>query len=386
MIILCILDASMASEILPIKIAILRQIHSLDKISIIDIPHDDDVIAGAKLGVIDNNTTGKFTHQSFEALDFPIYEAREWKQSSSDLVKHNISFIVADMPMSDLLQLSEDLKSSGAIIFNISATDDDLRNSLCRFNIIHTTPSRQMLTDALAEYLVWKQWNRWVLIKGSHKEDQLLTESYARSAKKFGAKIVEERDIEDTSGARRSDSGSVQTQRQIPLLTQGITPHNLIIAADEHDVFAGYLPYSSSEPNLIAGSAGLMPTSWDAAHEQWGAIQLQKRFLKEFNRTMNERDFNAWLAVRMIGEAANRTMTSDTSAILKYLLSTEFSIAAFKGSKLTIRDWDHQVRQPILLSDGKTVVSVSPQDGFLHKVTELDTLGMDKPETKCVFR
>jgi hypothetical protein len=42
-----------------------------------------------------------------------------------------------------------------------------------------------------------------------------------------------------------------------------------------------------------------------------------------------------------------------------------------------------QLRQPILLSDGRTVVSISPQPGFLHQVTELDTLGLDRPETKC---
>jgi hypothetical protein len=29
------------------------------------------------------------------------------------------------------------------------------------------------------------------------------------------------------------------------------------------------------------------------------------------------------------------------------------------------------------------VVSVSPQEGFLHQTSELDTLGIDRPETKC---
>ena len=66
--------------------------------------------------------------------------------------------------------------------------------------------------------------------------------------------------------------------------------------------------------------------------------------------------------------------------------SADFGIAAYKGQKLTLRDWDWQLRQPILLSDGRTVVSVSPQPGFLHQVTELDTLGIDRPETKCKLR
>jgi hypothetical protein len=41
------------------------------------------------------------------------------------------------------------------------------------------------------------------------------------------------------------------------------------------------------------------------------------------------------------------------------------------------------LRQPILLSDGRVIVSVSPQEGFLHQFSELDTLGYDRPETKC---
>jgi hypothetical protein len=30
------------------------------------------------------------------------------------------------------------------------------------------------------------------------------------------------------------------------------------------------------------------------------------------------------------------------------------------------------------------VVSVSPQDQFVHQVSPLDTLGTDRPETTCV--
>jgi hypothetical protein len=41
------------------------------------------------------------------------------------------------------------------------------------------------------------------------------------------------------------------------------------------------------------------------------------------------------------------------------------------------------LRRPILLTDGRGTVSVSPQEGFLHQTSELDTLGFDQPETKC---
>jgi ABC transporter substrate binding protein (PQQ-dependent alcohol dehydrogenase system) len=126
-----------------------------------------------------------------------------------------------------------------------------------------------------------------------------------------------------------------------------------------------------------------MPTSWDAAHDQWGAIQLQNRFITMFSRRMTALDGQSWVAARMIGEAATRTRTADPRAMLQYLKSPEFTVAAFKGQGLTLRDWNLQLRQPILLSDGRVIVSVSPQEGFLHQFSELDTLGYDRPETKC---
>jgi ABC transporter substrate binding protein (PQQ-dependent alcohol dehydrogenase system) len=101
---------------------------------------------------------------------------------------------------------------------------------------------------------------------------------------------------------------------------------------------------------------------------------------------MTAHDLQVWTAVRMIGEAASRTSSSDSGKMLTYLKGPDFSVAAFKGQKLTIRDWNLQLRQPILLFDGRNTVSVSPQEGFLHQSSTLDTLGLDRPETKCVLK
>ena len=295
-------------------------------------------------------------------------------------------FIIADLSAERLLAASERAKSKGAVLFNVSATDDRLREADCRANVIHVAPTRSMLADGLAQYLIWKQWRRWLLIKGSHPKDEFLAQAFRNSAKKFGAKIVEERVYEDTGGGRRSDSGSVQTQRQIPVLTQNAPAYDVLVAADESDVFGGYLPYRTWDPRPVAGSGGLMPTSWDPSHEQWGALQLQNRFTKTFRRLMNARDNAAWLAMRMIGEAATRTGSNDPEKLRLYLLGNDFSIAAFKGVRLTLRPWNQQLRQPILLSDGRMIVSVSPQEGFLHQTSELDTLGVDQPESKCKLK
>lgn len=375
--------APAAADALNLKVGVLREQHSRETLSILDIPAADDTLAGALLGATDNNTTGKFTNQSYEAIDSKLDENADVAASIDALIDKGARLIIADLSPDRLLAASERAKAKGALLFNVSAPDDRLREEDCRANVIHVAPTRSMLADGLAQYLVWKQWRKWLLIKGSHPNDELLALAYRRAAKKFGAKIVEERVYEDTGGGRRSDSGSVQTQRQMPVLTQNAAAYDALLAVDESEVFAGYLPYRTWDPRLVAGSAGLYPTNWDPAHEQWGAHQLQNRFMMTYRRLMNARDNNAWLAMRMIGEAATRTTSDAPEKLRDFMLSPEFSIAAFKGVRLTLRPWNQQLRQPILLSDGRMTVSVSPQEGFLHQVSELDTLGLDQPETKC---
>ncbi len=373
---------SARAEPVAIKVGVLRQEHSRETLSILDIPAADDALAGALLGAIDNNTTGKFTGQAFDVVDEKIAGANDARAALDRLTAAGVALIIADLSADALLAASDNLKET-ALLFNISAPDEALREEDCRANIIHVAPSRAMLADGLAQYLVWKKWPRWLMIKGSHPEDDLLAQAYRRAARKFGARIVEERIYEDLGAGRRSDSGHMQTQRQMPAFTQNAPAHDVLLAVDENDVFGGYLPYRTWEPRPVAGSAGLFPTNWDPGHEQWGAQQLQNRFRQNYRRGMNARDNAAWLAMRMIGEAATRTRSGAPDKLRDFMRSAEFSIAAFKGVRLSLRGWSQQLRQPILLSDGRMTVSVSPQEGFLHQVTELDTLGLDQPETKC---
>jgi len=53
------------------------------------------------------------------------------------------------------------------------------------------------------------------------------------SAKRFGARIVQDKVFEDTGGARRTDSGVVQIQRQLPVFTQGAPAYDVLVAADD---------------------------------------------------------------------------------------------------------------------------------------------------------
>ena len=375
-----------AAEPVEINVGYLRLLDTKATISLLDMPSDNDGVAGAKLAIVDNNTTGRFLGQRFLLEDIRLKAADDIASAVAALSERGISIVIADLPADALLKAADAGREQKLLLFNAGAIDDRLREEDCRANVIHTAPTRSMLADGLAQYLVWKKWRRWLLVVGSHPKDKLFADALRRSAARFGGKIVQERVFEDTGGARRTDSGIVQIQRQIPGFTQSAPDYDVLLAADESEVFASYLPYRTWSPRPVAGSAGLMPKSWDPAHDQWGAHQLQNRFMAMFSRRMNALDGQSWAAARMIGEAATRIRTSDPKAMLAFLKGPEFTLAAFKGQRLTLRDWNLQLRQPILLSDGRVIVSVSPQEGFLHQFSELDTLGYDRPETKCKLK
>jgi ABC transporter substrate binding protein (PQQ-dependent alcohol dehydrogenase system) len=380
-----LVTSALATDPVEIGIGYLRRADVRQTLSLVDQPAENDGVAGARLAIEDNNTTGRFLNQHFTLEEVRLKQGEDASKAAVALAER-VAFIIADLPADALLKAADAIRDRGTGLFNAAATDDRLREEDCRANVIHVAPTRSMLADALAQYLVWKQWKRWLMVVGSHPEDKLYAEALRRAAARFGAKIVQERVFEDTGGARRTDSGVALIQRQMPVFTQQAPAYDILIAADENEVFAPYLPFRTWDPRPVAGSAGLEPKSWDAAHDQWGAVQIQNRFQKLNSRHMTALDMQAWTAARMIGEAASHVNSGDRKALLDFIKGPDFSVAAFKGQALTLRGWNLQLRQPILLADGRMVVSVSPQEGFLHQVSELDTLGVDQPETRCKLR
>jgi len=346
------------------------------KLSNLDPPAPNEGAYGGRMAIKDNNTTGRFLKQHFELREVVVPLDGDVVSSFKDLVNAGYRHIVVRLPADTLVALADLPEASDVMIYNAGASNDSLRKEHCPANVLHTIPSHAMKADALAQYLVWKRWPDWFLVVGQRDGDKLFAAAIKRAANRFGGKIVAEKQWEFGPDARRT------AQREVPIFTQDID-YDVLIVADEIGEFGEYLIYRTWEPKLVAGTQGMVPTSWHRVHEQWGAAQLQSRFLKAFGRNMTEIDYAVWAAVRSIGEAATRTQSIDFQEIVDYIRSPEFALAGFKGQKLTFREWNGQLRQPVLLVAPKSLISVSPQEGFLHQSSELDTLGYDRPESDC---
>jgi len=336
---------------------------------------EDEGEQGAILGTADNNTTGKFLKDTY-TLETIIVPPEEDVVAAAQAALEGTKLVVLNMPSDKLLQIANLPAAADDLLFNAGSANVSLRSGDCRANVLHTLPSRAMLTDALMQFFKKRKWDSIYLLEGNRDVDKLYAASVRTSANKFRVSIAAEKQWIDDADMRRNASA------EIPLFTQA-RKYDAVVVADEDDDFGQYVQYNTWLPRPVAGTAGLEPVAWDRVVEQWGAAQLQSRFEEQTERSMTSLDYAAWAAVRSIGEAVTRTQNTDPATIGEYLLSDKFALAGFKGAKMTYRKWNGQLRQPIPLVHPQSVVALAPIEGFLHHTSELDTLGLDQPESAC---
>jgi ABC transporter substrate binding protein (PQQ-dependent alcohol dehydrogenase system) len=375
----CLLVIGTAALANSLKIQILYAEQKVERLPTLSGLHpipEDQGLRGAELAMIDNQETGHFTGDEFALQQMIVPVGRSLADALSATAENVPNFIVVNAPADELLKVADLPALKNKIIFNVASRDDVLREESCRNNVLHTIPSRAMLTDAVAQFLLVKKWTSILLLSGAHANDLAYAESMRLSASKFGLTISVEKPWA-LEGDMRETAAT-----EIPLITQG-SDYDVVVVADENDDFGSLIAFNTDLPRPIVGTHGLVATGWSDVVEPWGAVQLQNRFVKLSGRGMREIDFAAWLATRIVGEAVTRTQSADVKILRAFMLSEDLNMAAFKGRAVTFRNWNGQMRQPIHLVTKETQIAMAPFEAFLHETNDLDTLGRDRPETKC---
>lgn len=333
-------------------------------------------VAGAQVGLDDNTTTGRFLGHTYTLKLVQLDEGADALDAARAALDAT-PFLILDAPPAMQMQIADLDVAQNAVIFNTSAGDRALRDTACRANLLHTLPSDNMRTDALAQFFLKRRWDDLVMISGTHPQDITYAEAMRASLTKFGMQLSGEKTWAFDADMRRAAS------QEVPLFTQDLGDYDALIIADELHDFGRYVLYNTWEARPVVGSEGLTAVTWSPAIEQWGAAQLQSRFEDAHARDMTSQDYAAWAAMRTLGEAVTRTNASDAATLRDYILSPDFELAGFKGRPLTYRTWNGQLRQPIAIAHPRALVAQAPLDGFLHQTNELDTLGLDQPESNC---
>jgi len=294
------------------------------------------------------------------------------------MIGDGVKLILLDLPAEQVARLAEATSDEDVMLFNVSALNDALRQQQCQSNLYHTAPSRSMLTDALAQYLVFKKWRDVLVLKGPKPADRDYHRAFQRSAKRYGLNVEGVEDFVLGADPRQ------RAQNNVALLTAG-SDADVVVVIDSQGEFARDVPYQTQLPQMVVGAAGLVPDWWHWSWNRHGAPQLNDRFIETTGRLMTGYDWSAWIAVKAIAEAVLRTRSSDFETLRDYISGDELVLDGFKGYRLDFRPWNNQLRQPIFLTTLNWVVARAPLEGFLHQTNNLETLGLDETESECEF-
>ena len=335
----------------------------------------DGGLMGARLAAQDVQKTAHFFNQDFSLQIFSSTKPQELKTKLSEHLKEN-TFVLLDTSTDFTSSIAKTHAKKG-LFFNVSNEDNLLRTKQCRPNLFHTVASNAMLSDALVQFLVARNWKNWFMITGKNEQDKQFLASILRSQKRFGGKITTQKEWDFNTDLRRVAS------KEMSLFTQSKKDYDVVLVSDKLGDFGEYIYFNTWLPRPLAGTQGLTPVTWHKVIEQWGAAQLQSRFESFANRWMNDIDYSAWVSIFAISELVKSTKSAAFSENLKAIYQDDFSFGGYKGRKLSFRSFNGQMRQNIALVHSRGLVSISPQEGFLHPASELDTLGFSKQEVNC---
>ncbi len=333
---------------------------------------------GAELGIADAAPIGNVIHADFTLRHVEGADVAELVAAIDGWVSEGVHFVLADLPGPELLELADAVADQPVTIFNVSAPDDNLRGEACRINLIHAYPSNRMLTDAMVQFLVSRHWRNILVLQGPSAQDQDTVDALRQSVSFFGGRIVDVRPVVLGNDPRNREENNVA------LVTAGAN-YDVVFIADSDGDFARYAPYWTNDPRPVVGSAGLVAQAWHWSWERSGAPQVNARFEDLAGRRMDGMDWAAWASVRAITQGVLRSQTTDYQAVLDYILGDRLNLDGAKAWPLSIRPWDHQMRQGIVLADGNAVLQLAPVEGFPHQTNDLDTLGVDMPQSQCQF-
>ena len=334
-------------------------------------------LAGAKLGLKDIKPFQRMAKVKFKLMDMRI---KNIDTAADEILNHihenNIKIVLLDFPASELINIVSKISDLNIAVINVSSKNNELRSFNCNKNLFHTIPSERMLTDSLAQYLSDKKWRKVLILTGPLEIDKAKSVSFIESAKQFGLKIVDNKSFLLGNDPRARD------QNDLDFLT-GSAKYDAVYISDTHREFSYKVPFATHIPSAVIGSSGLTPRAWHWSYLRHGAPQVHGRFERMNKRRMTEEDWAAWVGMRAIAEALVRFKNNENFSFQDAFVSEEFKLDGSKGPVLNFRKWNRQLRQPIMLSTDNWVTSIAPLESFVHRVNNLDTIGIDSKTSKC---
>lgn len=342
----------------------------------IEIAPGGNPIDGATMGVEDLKVVSEAVGQTVSLDHQQAADASGLIAKVGDMVAAGEHFVMLDLPAELVDQVAAATTDLPVTLINTTAPEDYLR-ARCYPHLLHTAASDRMMSDAMAQLLRTRNWTRVLMLVGPHERDVVMAAAFRASAERLRIDIVDERQFTLSTDPANREANNSQ------LITGG-ADYDIVYIADSEGEYGRYLPYDTQLPRPVIGSTGLVASEWQWSWDRDGSTQVTVRFEELTDgRRMTGKDWATWIGAKSIVTAYAKARSEEYQDIAGYLRSSRLRIDGAKGVQLNFREWDGQMRMPIVLATHNAVIAEAPLEGFLHQTNTLDTLGTDAPEHQC---
>ena len=266
-----------------------------------------------------------------------------------------------------------DAAADGVLVMNVGAADDRLRNERCHRRMFHVTASVSMAVDALTQWVAdQRKLTRWAVDGDGSARAGEVEEALRRAVARIGGSIVEPGAAEMRLLAGADDA-----------VRSGLARARSEGRGERVAGLGGDVPLALAPDD----AAGIWVMAWHPELERFSARELNARFRRRFNAALSETSWAAWAALKLVGESVVRGNATGAAAVVTFLESAP-PFDGHKGSALTFRRWDHQLRQPLYVAAPRRRDEITGRRGPFAVLADvpgadLDTIGTSAADSRC---
>lgn len=384
-----------SNELIPIKIG-----HLISKTGTFK-DKGEYAAMGSLLALEEANVLAGFFGKSFTLVSESYDQPEMAAQKAVQLIQEeNVIAIVGNVDDEPSLLISEVTQMHGIPFFNCASIADNLRGVDGHRYTFHIEASASINVSAIGQWLIHKKnLTRWYFLTDDFPRNiRIYEQAQSFLKRKEGVEIGHHSLSAGHSNYRyslkkikRANPEAVfvilNSENQINFLKQ-YKKSGLLF-----QVVCAYMDIVELWKNDTTKLTGVWPTIWYHELFRYSARELNNRFFNKFNKPMESVAWANWAAVKMISEAVIRSKSTEGKQMIEYLENNP-QFDGHKGSALTFRASDHQLKQPLHLVTPraepgkrewdilKTVTPV-PIPGVEADGNSLETLGLPFIENRC---
>ncbi|QMV03658.1 ABC transporter substrate-binding protein [Devosia sp. D6-9] len=244
--------------------------------------------------------------------------------------------------------------------FNVGETDDALRGAGCSRYVFHVEASDAMYLDAMAMVALAQGQKKWHVVTDTTRRGKAMLARLKTAAGKVGATVVGETAVPAALSIYYDDVDRMKDTEAdlVMVLLQAFDQFSFILQMEEAGIKVpvSSFPHTITQTrDFIAAARYRLPTLnprlrvalWETTNPAPDAHAFNELIRAQWGEGADPTAWSSYHAIKIILETVMATGSTEAEALIDHLEKPDTAFDALKGTKLSFRPWDHQLRQPL---------------------------------------